>query len=181
MYTFYTDKTELFECNIKLQGAKLKDSKTRLILESDDFNLMFHGSIDASGKCTIPIKKLKSLMTENTTGNVKLEVIAEDTYFEPWTDKFEVKTSKKVMVEVKSNTKENLITETKTKVQVTVNPNLSAITNEIVGACRKKKITVHNLKEHAEYLRIMGSYVNRKYKLSKTETATLIENVIKSI
>ena len=100
MYTFYTDKQEVFECKLDLEGAKLTDSKVRLVLESSNYNLLFYGKIDENGKCEIPVKKLKSLLQETDTGKVKLEVIAEDTYFEPWNDTYNVKTSKKVTVEV---------------------------------------------------------------------------------
>ena len=39
MYKLFTDKTEVFECNIKLEGASLKNSHARLIIESEDVNL----------------------------------------------------------------------------------------------------------------------------------------------
>jgi hypothetical protein len=46
-----------------------------------------------------------------------LEVIAEDTYFTPWESEFEVETSKKVTVEVKSQTQSKKpIVEAKVKV-----------------------------------------------------------------
>ena len=61
MYKLFTDKTELFECNVKLEGASLKNSQARLIIESEEVNLLFNGKIDSTGKCTIPIKKLKGL------------------------------------------------------------------------------------------------------------------------
>ena len=117
MYKLFTDKTELFECNISLQGASLKKSKARLVVETPEYSLLFNGSISKGGKCEIPIKKLKGLIDENTSGNIRLEVIAEDTFFTPWESDFEVETSKKVTVEVKSqNTKP--IFETKVKVKV---------------------------------------------------------------
>jgi hypothetical protein len=78
---------------------------------------MFNGSISTSGKCEIPIKKLKGLIEEDTTGNIRLEVIAEDTYFTPWESEFEVETSKKVTVEVKSQTFKKPIVEAKVKVK----------------------------------------------------------------
>jgi hypothetical protein len=65
---------------------------------------MFNGSISKGGKCEIPIRKLKGLIDEDTTGNIRLEVIAEDTFFTPWETDFEVETSKKVTVEVKTQT-----------------------------------------------------------------------------
>ena len=117
MYKLFTDKSELFECDIKLQGASLKKSKARLVVETSDYALMFNGSISNSGKCEIPIKKLKGLIEEDTTGNIRLEVIAEDTYFTPWETEFEVETSKKVTVEVKSQTQSKKpIVEAKVKV-----------------------------------------------------------------
>ena len=116
MYKLFTDKSELFECDIKLQGASLKKSKARLVVETSDYALMFNGSISNSGKCEIPIRKLKGLIDEDTTGNIRLEVIAEDTFFTPWESDFEVETSKKVTVEVKSQTFKKPIIEAKVKV-----------------------------------------------------------------
>jgi hypothetical protein len=116
MYKLFTDKSELFECDIKLQGASLKKSKARLVIETSDYSLMFNGSISKGGKCEIPIKKLKGLIDEDTTGNVRLEVIAEDTFFTPWESDFEVETSKKVTVEVKSQTFKKPLIEAKVKV-----------------------------------------------------------------
>jgi hypothetical protein len=117
MYRLFTDKTELFECNIKLEGAQLKNSQARLIIESEDINLLFKGKIDSDGKCTIPIKKLKGLLEGDTKGEIKLEVIAEDTYFTPWKSEFVVEASKKLTVEVKSQDAE-LIMESAPKVHV---------------------------------------------------------------
>ena len=116
MYKLFTDKSELFECDIKLQGASLKKSKARLVVETQDYSLMFNGSISNGGKCEIPIRKLKGLIDEDTTGNIRLEVIAEDTFFTPWETDFEVETSKKVTVEVKTQTTKKPIIEATVKV-----------------------------------------------------------------
>ena len=118
MYKLFTDKTELFECSISLQGASLKKSKARLVVETPEYSLLFNGTISKSGKCEIPIRKLKGLIDEDTTGNIRLEVIAEDTFFTPWESDFEVDASKKVTVEVKSQTTKKPIVETKIKVKV---------------------------------------------------------------
>ena len=116
MYKLFTDKAELFECSISLQGASLKKSKARLVVETQDYSLLFDGTISKGGKCEIPIRKLKGLIDENTKGNIRLEVIAEDTYFTPWESDFEVEASKKVTVEVKSQQTKKPIVETKVKV-----------------------------------------------------------------
>ena len=117
MYKLFTDKAELFECSISLQGASLKKSKARLVVETPEYSLLFNGNISKSGKCEIPIKKLKGLIDEDTTGNIRLEVIAEDTFFTPWESDFEVETSKKVTVEVKTQTTKKPIVEAKVKVK----------------------------------------------------------------
>ena len=118
MYKLFTDKTELFECSISLQGASLKKSKARLVIETPEYSLLFNGSISKGGKCEIPIKKLKGLIDEDTKGNIRLEVIAEDTFFTPWESDFEVDASKKVTVEVKTQTTKKPIVETKINVKV---------------------------------------------------------------
>ena len=118
MYKLFTDKSELFECDIKLEGASLSKSKARLVVETSDYSLLFNGEISSKGKCEIPIRKLKGLIDENTTGNIRLEVIAEDTFFTPWESDFEVDVSKKVTVEVKSQQTKKPILETKVKVKV---------------------------------------------------------------
>jgi len=105
MYKLFTDKSELFECDIKIEGATLSNSTARLVVETNDYSLMFNGKINSSGKCTIPIKKLKGLIDESIKGNIRLEVIADDTYFIPWKSEFEINASKKVTVEIKSQQK----------------------------------------------------------------------------
>lgn len=117
MYKLYTDKVENFKCSIDLEGASLDDTKVRLVLESGKLNLLYEGEVDAEGNCTIPIDKLKNVLKEGTEGTMKLEVIAEDTFFSPWEDQFSVNASKRVTVEVLSNDQKT-IKESKVKVKV---------------------------------------------------------------
>ena len=104
-YKLYTDKQEIFECKIYLEGASLTKATSRILVKTHDLNLMFEGTIDRYGNCKVPIKKLRGLVSENTKGTMKLEVIAEDTYFLPWESDFEVDTAKKIKVEVKQQSK----------------------------------------------------------------------------
>ena len=98
-YLVYKDKSEDFSCDIQLEGSNINDAKVRLILESNDWTLMFNGDIDNKGRCVIPIKKL-GILNEGLVGKIRLEVIADDTIFTPWEDDFKVKVSKKVSVKV---------------------------------------------------------------------------------
>jgi hypothetical protein len=110
-YSIYKDKSEDFSCDISLEGASLDDTEARLIIECDDWTLMFKGTISNKGKCTIPIKKL-SILNEGCTGKIKLEIIADGSIFVPWEDNFKVKISKKVSVKVqesKSNFKKPVV------------------------------------------------------------------------
>ena len=118
-YELKIDQNELFEAKIDVKGAKLSDSFCRLVLLSEDWNLMFEGEIDKNGYVEIPIKKLKNLLSEGEQGNLKLEVVVDDTYFVPWSDTFEVVIGKTVTAEVKSS-KKGVIKEEKTTVQASV-------------------------------------------------------------
>lgn len=128
MYKLYTDKSEDFKCKIGVEGTNLNETFARLVIESKGVNLMFEGKIDADGNCVVPIKKLKNLIPEGDSGKMKLEVIAEDTFFSPWEDDYTVDVSKKVTVEmvqekepIKENKiKVNVITPTKRTVKKTI-------------------------------------------------------------
>ena len=100
MLKLYTDKSEIFECNVALEGVDIKDSKIRAILKFDDKNLMIEGKIKSGGKGEIVFPKLKGLTKEGQKGTMELEVIADDAYFQPYEENFEIKVSKKAIVEV---------------------------------------------------------------------------------
>ena len=98
-YSLYKDKSENFSCDISVEGAAINETQVRLIVESDDWTLMFEGEVDKKGKCNIPIKKL-GILNEGTTGKIRLEVIAEGSVFIPWEDDFKVRLSKKVSIKL---------------------------------------------------------------------------------
>ena len=164
MYKLYTDKQETFECDLFLEGADLKESSARIIVESKDLTLMFKGTIDDKGNCKVPIKKLKGLMSENTTGDIKLEVIAEDTLIEPWQSDFIVDTAKKVTVEVKSQkeTKPQIKESTKPQVKVKSVKNYVNPINDIVKVLIENGITLSKvLKNKKKIASILENYSNK--------------------
>ena len=162
-YKLYTDKQETFECDLFLEGADLKQSSARLIVESKDLTLMFKGEIDDSGNCKVPIKKLKGLMGENTTGDIKLEVIAEDTLIEPWQSDFIVDTAKKVTVEIKSQKEEKPQIKESTKPQVKVKSvkNYTNPVNEMVNTLIENDITINEVLQNKQKIApILKNYAN---------------------
>lgn len=100
-YNLYKDKGDEFTCDISIEGSSIEETYARIILESEDWSLIFPGTI-RNGKCVVPIKKL-GILKEGEIGRIKLEVVTEGNLFIPWEDDFKVKLSKKVTVNVNEN------------------------------------------------------------------------------
>jgi len=180
MYKLFTDKSELFECDIKLEGASLSKSKARLVVETSDYSLLFKGEINSNGKCEIPIRKLKGLIDENTTGNIRLEVIAEDTFFTPWESDFEVDASKKVTVEVKSQEDKKPIIEAKVEVEVKEEKPTLTEKDHVINLFKllvKEDINVENISYRRNALNnIVATYLQEN---AVKDTSKVINGVLK--
>ena len=180
MYKLFTDKAETFECDIKIDGASLSNSKTRLVVETKDYSLMFNGKIDSSGKCSIPIKKLKGLIDESASGNIKLEVIADDTFFTPWESKFEIEASKSVTVEVKSQSAKPILQE-----KVTVKNIKQEVTQKetdhvvnIMKLLVREDISIRNLSIKKDRLnKIIATYCKHK-PITETKKSEVRQGVL---
>jgi hypothetical protein len=184
MYTLFTDKTELFECNKKLEGASLKNSQARLIIESEDINLLFKGQITQDGKCIIPIKKLKGLLEGNTKGEIKLEVIAEDTYFTPWKSEFVVEASRKLTVEVKSQDAA-IIAESAPKVQVSgikeTESLVDPITEHILKLVKlliKEDVNLNNLSIKKDKVNNIIATYTKENPIQETQLPKIIDGIL---
>ena len=183
MYKLFTDKTEIFECDINLTGASLTKTKARLVIETSDFSLLFNGSVTADGKCKVPIKKLRGLIDETVKGNIKLEVIAEDTYFIPWESDFSVEQSKMVTVEVKSQgNKGKLIESRKPSVKISgIKDNKITLSEKqhilnILKLLIKEKRNISNLSIKRNKLNnIIAEYVSKN---PVKETGKVIDKVV---
>lgn len=106
-YNIYKDKSEIFTCEIDVDGTSPDNVSARLVIEGKDYSLMFPGEL-SDGICSIPIKKL-SMLEEGQVGKIRLEVIVEGKMFSPWENDFKVKAlKKKISVDVKVNVKKIL-------------------------------------------------------------------------
>ena len=103
-YKLYRDSDETFECKISVEGTSLVNSEVRLVLQTENWNILFFGKIYKDGRCVVPLKKM-SIFPEGMVGKAHLEVIIEDTMFIPWEETFIVEGAKKVTVEIKPQTK----------------------------------------------------------------------------
>jgi HSP90 family molecular chaperone len=120
------DKEETFECEVSIKNASIKDSSARLIIESEDLNLVFFGTV-SKDTITVPIKSLKKYFTESDNAKIKLEVIVENNLVTPWEselifdsyNKVEIKEIKNIkskpLIEIKVKEDKKLKLETKTK------------------------------------------------------------------
>ena len=177
-YKLYTDKPTNFECKIQLEGASLAKANARLILEAPDRNLLFEGEISTGGKCSIPIDKLRGILGEDTKGKMKLEVIVDDSYFQPWIQPFVVTASKRLRVEVAEPKQQA------SRLQVSVvNPEekrLEELSGQITKSLRKKKITAENVLSKKKYVtKFIREAVERTGE--DINTHQLISNVINQL
>ena len=151
MYTLYSDKNNIFECDIQLEGASLSQAFARVIVEGNDLNLVFNGNINNDGNCRIEMPKLNML---KEGGEMKLEIIADDMYFNPWNSDFELKKSKNITVEVKQP-KDNIIKENKAKVRVNINQQKPISKKQVKSkkTIKESKFTKQDLKNLLNKLR----------------------------
>lgn len=106
-YNIYKDRSEIFTCEIDVDGTSPENVEARLVIEGKDYSLMFPGEL-VDGICSIPIKKL-AILEEGQVGKIRLEVIVEGKMFSPWENDFKVKAlKKKISVDVKVNVKKIL-------------------------------------------------------------------------
>ena len=189
MYNVFVDKPTTFECEVQVKNATLKNSIVRLILESNNVNLIFNGKIE-NNRCVIPIKRLKGILDENTIGTAKLEVIVEDTYFSPWKDNFDV--TEHTSVKVKMNEQKSSLSNkpsVKVKSPIITNSNITKKSTDEITVPKKeisiicetfgiRKKNLHQKKKELiqilkEYFRINPEYNNHK-KTILSEIYTLL-------
>lgn len=146
-YKLYTDKINKFSCTVQVDGTSLANSKVRLVVESDGINYMFDGTIYEGGNCEVIIPKTKNFLPENSKGNVKLEVIADDVYFQPWNSDYIVETTKKIAVVVQ----EQIDEKPKIKVDV-VKQEEKPILKETIKQKPKQLNSEEKMKNHLSQL-----------------------------
>ena len=178
-YKLYTDNQEIFECKIYLEGASLTKATSRIVVNTSDLNLMFEGTIDKNGNCSVPIKKLRGLLGEDSKGTMKLEVIAEDTYFMPWESDFIVDASKKIKVEVKQQNK-SVIKSSKPKMIIKEIKHSFDPVDKIVNEFYQKGISVEKIyKAKKKIVPILENY--SKTAGYKRGAKNFIKEVIKKL
>jgi hypothetical protein len=175
-YKLFTDIEKVFNCKVDVGGVPLSECKARIILETEDLNVVFNGTITESGECNVPIKKLKGIFNENTTGKLKLEVVADTTLFEAWSSDFDVTTKKKVVVSEVADFSNKV--DNKPKISVSVN--IPTPKNEVSIKFKKHKQIIENQMKK-QNISTVSDFNNlfEKYKNIVSKKKSLTENEMK--
>lgn len=160
-YKLYTDKNEIFECEVSIKNASLKGSMARLIVEgTDGVNFVFNGKLE-NGKCTVPIRRLKGLLEENAKGKIHLEIVVEETFFKPWESDFIVEEHTSVKVSVNESVAPSKpIVNVKTPIQT---PRLHIGAAELVKICERFSITKKSIAAKAPLKRKELATILKEY------------------
>ena len=175
MFKLYTDKNNTFKCKVAIEGANENTALARLVIEGESHNLMFDGKIK-DGLCEVTIGK----------GQVKLEVIADDTYFTPWKSEYKLEQSRVVTVEMVEDEETSL----KPLVEVTdvsyINDVVDSVNHgeKVLKSLVNENITIKSyksldnmLKTNVKAKRVIKSYISEN-KLSKKELESTLEYLV---
>lgn len=161
-YKIYTDKNENFECEVSVKNASLKGARARLVVESQEGpNLVFNGKIE-NGKCIVPISRLKGFLEENSRGNIYLEMIVEDTYFQPWKSDFIVEEHTSVKVTVNESKISNKpMVNVKVAADKPKHDDIRVPLYEIIQLCKRFGITRKTIRSQAGAMKqVVYEYFN---------------------
>ena len=176
-YTIYLDKEETFECEVSIKNASIKDSSARLIIESDDINLVFFGTV-TKDTISVPIRSLKKYFTESDKATIKLEVIVENNLVTPWESELLFDSYNKVEIKEIKNVKSKPLIEIKVKEDK--KQQLEAKTKEIEQkVVTESKKPVKSLKEKLlESVNDQIKKIQVDGKLNKEEKKELIKKLL---
>lgn len=172
MYTITLDTAKNFECTLKIQGASLTKSKVNLVIESNDMDIRCRGTITEKGKVSIPVKKLKGILEENTKGKMYLEVIAEDSYFTPYKTDYITQVSKKVNLEESVSV---------TDVNQTVTADISTNHPEnIINILKENNVDIFDISHKSKASQLIQSYIV-KNNVKQQEYNQLMEKILSQL
>jgi hypothetical protein len=165
-YKIYLEKDFAFECEAAIKNASYKNSSARLILESEDVNLVFYGNVDKN-TINVPIKSLKKYFTEKDSAKIKLEVIVENQLVTPWESEVEFDNYNKVEIKEIKNIKQNPLVEIKIKEE----PKEEVIVEESKPVDSPKQSLLKNINEEIKKIKANG-------KINKEAKKELIKNLL---
>lgn len=191
-HVIYIDKQDNFECNLELEGASFNDTVARLLIETPNYNLLFNGTINEMGTVKVPISSVKRVFPSETHGKIRLEVIAEDTYFSPWEDEVILKPSKTLAVEsiklgekVLSDQKKDRISVSNVKTinkpipEVSKPQNINELIEPVASVLKSQNITKKAILQHRDLIPVVENVIKFYFsKYNMTVTNKLYKEII---
>lgn len=185
-YKLFSDVDRKFTCKVDVDGVKLNECSARMVILSENGpNLLYEGKIDGNGNCEINLKRVKNLLDENSKGNLKLEVIADNTIFTPWESEFIVETKKKVKVAMEESEEifEPVTEVFKPKISVTVVDDDPSNNNVIKKQINILESTIkkNKINEQSKFNIFFDRYselVKSKYNLSESDLSYIKTEII---
>jgi hypothetical protein len=186
MFKLYTDKNNTFKCKVAIEGANEKTAVARLVIEGESHNLMFDGKIK-EGVCEVNIGKFKNFDSFKSKGQVKLEVIADDTYFTPWKSEYILEQSRVVTVEmIEEETSLKPLVEVTEVSYIDDTPKVDSINHgeKIFRKLVKENIDIKKyksldtmLKQNVQAKRVLKNYIS-EHKLSEKTLESTLEYLV---
>lgn len=161
MLKFHSDKKQVFECKIKIEGAKLKETNVRLVLQDGNVNRIYEGKLDVLGNCAVHLPPLDNF--SNSQGKATLEVRVNDIVFEPYRSDFNITKTQVVVNEVLVKDAEVKEVKPKVKTKSTIKPKVKE-----EKSTRKKNISMTDKKMVKEML-VRFNKIPKKYKKALKE------------
>lgn len=160
--------------SVVIEGTRGEPAKVRFIIEDSDMSLAFPGKADSYGEVKVDVPSLKKMMKEGTYRG-KLEVIAEERFFEPLKFNVDLKQGLKVEATISNESKRS------SGITVSAKPMVVATTKPAVKAQPKKK--VEEKKELPDSgsqskTKALTSKLADKYNISESEVRKYIKDLL---
>lgn len=175
MYNIFIDSPEQFTADIQIEGADSDSTKCRLVIDKGPMSILFEGNIKG-GKVVIPIPSLKSILKEGDSGNIKLEVVADDVFFTPWESLYQAALSKKVTVEVADQSKS---TPKKPLIEVSGIVETNPAINELSKYFIKHKISFENTQSKLKSIKKLSEGISKKYNIKEDKMLNIVVEAMK--
>lgn len=164
------DEDNELSFSVVIEGTRGEPAKVRFVIEDNNMSVAFPGHTDSSGEVKVDVPSLKKIMSEGTYKG-KLEVIAEDRFFEPLKFNVDLKQSLKVEATISTDKKK-------------VSSGISVIAKSTVKTLPKKSIKVENKNQvdKKKPLKDITSNLSKlaeKYNVSESDVRHFVRDFLK--
>jgi len=168
------DEDNELSFSVVIEGTRGEPAKVRFIIEDNDMSLAFPGKADSHGEVKVDVPSLKKMMNEGTYKG-KLEVIAEERFFEPLKFNVDLKQGLKVEAAISTDKKRSsgVTVSAKTSIKSVVKPAVTAQSKKQIKETKKNKKPVKQ-----EQVSTVTSKIAEKYNITESEVRKYIKDIL---